>query len=375
MLEPHHVVECLNAMTKAMQHVGCASCHRTLPTVSVKHRLGVRDAENYQRRKQELLDTGRYSLQQEEQDAYQSCHDFVSQLVASPGCNHHVSRIQVHARLALLGLDNNDGDNDMTDTRDPASDGSKKLWVPTVDSSDGFEIPQKVNHQRVQYRAKQQARQATINNRRIPPLHPNIVPEIAREFPCLQVVTNGGIESLQDVQERMKERNVHGAMVGRAAINHPCAFAGVDATLFESKDGNNCCRTRRDILEQYIHYCAAQEEEFSETQRLETSKNARDEGVCGLRRALVAPAFHLMVGEDGNAGYQRLLKRLVGRPQRHSSAQMLQAAMAQVPSATLDKALEDHVAWNYVRQEFRKKHGEAASNVTKRSGALQRVIH
>ncbi|KAL3917667.1 MAG: hypothetical protein SGILL_004607, partial [Bacillariaceae sp.] len=378
MLEPQHVVECLNDMTHAIHDVATNDDNRSLPTLSVKHRLGVQDADRYQRRKQELLDSGRYSFEQEEEEAYQSCRSFVSHLVLSPSCNHDVSRIQVHGRLALLGLSSSSNDSLNEHKGEPAKiPSAPSLWMPTAEHLNAATTPTKVNHQRLQYRAKQQARQATIDNRRIPPLHPNIVPEIAREFSSkanLQVVTNGGIESIQNVKQRTVG-GVHGAMVGRAAINHPCAFSSVDA-LFGSKISEPNSNTRRGVLERYIQYCVEQEEEYRQwMQPADPSKKGSDEGVCTLRRALVAPAFHLIVGEDGNAEYQRLLKKLVGRAQRHCSSQILQAAMAQVPSATLDKDLSDHKPWDTVHQEFREKHGEAAAGATKRSGAMQRVIH
>jgi hypothetical protein len=346
------------------------------PILSVKHRLGVYDADQYQQRKHELQSNGQYSLKREEEEAYESCHNFVSQLVSSSSSNHCLSRIQVHARLALLGLDNNDIVS--TENKD------QQQHVVFQPKSSTIATSTKVNHQRVQYRVKQQARQATIDNRYIPPLHPHVVTEVARDFSStltpnnnnnLEVVTNGGIHSLDDIYERSSREqtsHVHGGMVGRAAINHPCAFASVDQSLYGVE---NNIKTRRDVLSQYIQYCQIKEEEFQGRRRSYENTETYQSDLCDLRKSLVAPAFHLMVGEEGNAEYQRLLKKLVSRSQRHPSDQMLQAAMAQVPSITLEKRLDEHTPWQKIQEEFYEAHGESTKSATKRSGAMQRIIY
>ncbi|KAG7347740.1 tRNA dihydrouridine synthase A [Nitzschia inconspicua] len=369
MLEPQHVVQCLNAMTEAMSQI-----HRSsTTTLSVKHRLGVQDANDYQKRKQQLKDAGRYSLSQEEEEAYDSCKAFVSQLVTSSHSSHNLSRIQVHARLALLGLDrsvNNDNESQQQI--------SSPLWVATRKDSPPVEEAVKINHQRVHYRAMQQARQATIDNRKIPPLHTNVVAAIARDFSSsrLQVVTNGGIQSMEDVQRRLEPDHVHGAMVGRGAINHPCSFAAVDAVLYKHCDiDSDRCGTRGQVLERYILYCTTQEDEYFQRCPHESATKEKNSDICIFRKELVAPAYHLFVGEEGNAAYQRLLKRLTSRAQRHTSAQILQASMAQLPDESLNKRIEQHLPWNRIQCEFQESYGEAAMGATKRSGAMQRIVY
>ncbi|KAG7368398.1 tRNA dihydrouridine synthase A [Nitzschia inconspicua] len=369
MLEPQHVVQCLNAMTEAMSQI-----HRSsITTLSVKHRLGVQDANDYQKRKQQLQDAGRYSLSQEEEEAYDSCKAFVSQLVTSSHSSHNLSRIQVHARLALLGLDRS-----MKNDKESQQKLSSPLWVATSKDSPPVEEAVKVNHQRVQYRAMQQARQATIDNRKIPPLHTNVVAAIARDFSSsrLQVVTNGGIQSMGDVQQRLEPDHVHGAMVGRGAINHPCSFAAVDAVLYEHCDKNSDrCGTRGQVLERYIQYCTSQEDEYFQRCPHESATKEKNSDICIFRKELVAPAYHLFVGEEGNAAFQRLLKRLTSRAQRHTSAQILQASMAQLPDESLNKRIDDHLPWNKIQCEFQESYGEAAMGATKRSGAMQRIVY
>eukprot|EP00957_Ditylum_brightwellii_P001258 98513-Ditylum_brightwellii.AAC.1 len=56
-------------------------------------------------------------------------------------------------------------------------------------------------------------------------------------------------------------------MVGRAAINHPCAFAAADKLWEEKEEGDsdgNSHRHRRptrgEVLQDYIDYCNREEE-------------------------------------------------------------------------------------------------------------------
>ena len=55
---------------------------------------------------------------------------------------------------------------------------------------------------------------------------------LAAEFPQLELVLNGGISGAAGAAEQIA-RGAAGAMVGRAAVNHPCAaLHTVDAHLY-----------------------------------------------------------------------------------------------------------------------------------------------
>jgi hypothetical protein len=68
-----------------------------------------------------------------------------------------------------------------------------------------------------------------IDNRNVPPLRPNVINLLADEFPHLELVTNGGIQSAMRLQCRVSYREdgggpMIGAMVERAVITHSPMF-------------------------------------------------------------------------------------------------------------------------------------------------------
>mmetsp|Transcript_37847 Transcript_37847/g.92117 ORF Transcript_37847/g.92117 Transcript_37847/m.92117 type:complete len:758 (+) Transcript_37847:173-2446(+) len=458
MLEPEHVVQCLNSITEGINTImnyrtikpdstAVGNNVDTPPILTLKHRLGVEDAATYQSR------TANSTSGREEQveEAYGQCYDFLSTVLNSPNANHDLKRVQVHSRYALLGLDQLEDDNGDDDGND---DEKKKpptatasLWVPGISSSNDKERSEssatstttttttqdkkskKIDHSRVQYRAKQQARQATVANRSIPPLLPEVAERIAKKFGHqIEVVTNGGIASIDDATQRgmvhplhcdgdIQNSNayerIHGVMVGRAAINHPCAFSGIDSILSGGEtlgDGNGAGITRRDVLERYAEYCDVQELDMKQKQLSQTD-------IMSARRSLVAPVYHILAGEDGsdsertdeedqvedtgnssssryrynqNAIYQRCLKKLMSRPQRHPSGDAIRAAISTVDGAaplrspksssrrsspmkksSLDKPLSDHVPIHVINE----RQSEYSHLATKRSGTFQKMIH
>lgn len=67
-------------------------------------------------------------------------------------------------------------------------------------------------------------------NREIPPLRYELVYQLKRERPALQIVLNGGIKSLAQAREHL--RHVDGVMLGRAAYDNPYLLAAVDHEIF-----------------------------------------------------------------------------------------------------------------------------------------------
>ena len=241
---------------------------------------------------------------------------------------------------------------------------------PPADVTPLSEKVGKVNHKRVQYQVKRRARQVTLQNRSVPPLRPLVVDQIAQEFSQLEVSSNGGIDSMDEIRNRVtSESAVVGAMVGRAAINHPCSFAAIDEQLWGQ---DVSFRTRRSVLSNYIEYCQQQERRLQEVLVVKNAGGLQrgttreeEESLKWHRRRLVSPIFHLFVGEDGNEPYQRRLRKLVERADRHSAHSMAAAAMAEVPTEVLDKPLHDHTPWKKI----------PAYDFVKRSGAMQRTIY
>lgn len=67
-------------------------------------------------------------------------------------------------------------------------------------------------------------------NRDIPPLDYPLVHRLKRERPELTIILNGGVPSLDAVEEQLPQ--VDGVMLGRAAYHEPCLLAQADRRIF-----------------------------------------------------------------------------------------------------------------------------------------------
>jgi tRNA-dihydrouridine synthase A len=93
-------------------------------------------------------------------------------------------------------------------------------------------------------------------NRTVPPLRYDDVYRLKTDFPTLRIEINGGITTLQQVTTHLQY--VDGAMLGRAAYDHPYLFAEADALCFGDTDRPH---TRRQVLAAMLSYlegCIAQ---------------------------------------------------------------------------------------------------------------------
>jgi tRNA-dihydrouridine synthase A len=68
------------------------------------------------------------------------------------------------------------------------------------------------------------------DNREIPPLDYALVHDLKRQRPKLQIIINGGIESVEACQSHLQ--HVDGVMVGRAAYQTPWMLSEVDGGIF-----------------------------------------------------------------------------------------------------------------------------------------------
>lgn len=326
MKDPSHVAYCLERISERIASMTLMTSRPKIQ-LSVKHRLGVAEASGYDAGADRKMD---------DTVAFTTCRQFVKAITA----NTDVTKLLVHARLGLLGdFDADDGTSDTA------------LWVPgQVTDTIG-----KVDHKREQYQAKRRARSQTIQNRSVPPLRPNVVNMLAEDMKHLEFVTNGGINSMDAIDARLqgKPSNLVGAMIGRAVINHPCSFAGVDHLWGETPTS----RTRGAVIEDYIGYCEREEERVK-------SLGATDGNILNLRQSLVAVPFQLFAGEDGSNQYQRRIRKLIHRPDRYSSHLVLKAALREVPTTSRELPVTEFVPINAI-QDF---------DFVHRSGPFQRRI-
>ena len=86
-------------------------------------------------------------------------------------------------------------------------------------------------------------------NREIPPLRYDVVANLAEDFPHLQFILNGGIETLAQAKQHL--RQFSGIMMGRAIYHDPYILATVDNDIF-SGDGEIISRDA--VLDAYCDY-------------------------------------------------------------------------------------------------------------------------
>jgi len=87
-------------------------------------------------------------------------------------------------------------------------------------------------------------------NRDVPPLNYELVYQMKREFPQLELIINGGIKTISESQEHLS--HVDGVMVGREAYHNPYIMTQVDKAIYE--DDSNDYQSRKEVLNTYMRY-------------------------------------------------------------------------------------------------------------------------
>jgi tRNA-dihydrouridine synthase A len=89
-------------------------------------------------------------------------------------------------------------------------------------------------------------------NREVPPLCYDRVYQLKEEFENLEIVINGGILALEEVEDHL--RHVDGTMIGREAYQHPYLLADVDRRFYGEGPGPS----RDEVLERFCRYVDSQ---------------------------------------------------------------------------------------------------------------------
>lgn len=106
------------------------------------------------------------------------------------------------------------------------------------------------------------ARKAWLNglspaqNRTIPPLNYERAYEVCGSKEGLDWYLNGGINTLQEAVNIFSNspNNMHGVMIGRAAMNNPCVLSKADVLLYGEECNPYSARTRQSLLLAYCDY-------------------------------------------------------------------------------------------------------------------------
>lgn len=128
-------------------------------------------------------------------------------------------------------------------------------------------------------------------NREIPPLRYDVVFQLKQDFPELEIVINGGINTLDAAEALLNQ--VDGVMLGREVYHNPFLLAQVDARIFRDE---RPLRSRQQIamaMQAYI------EQQLESGQRLHNITRH----MLGL--------FH---GADGARAWRRHLSENAGKP-------------------------------------------------------------
>jgi tRNA-dihydrouridine synthase A len=92
----------------------------------------------------------------------------------------------------------------------------------------------------------------TDKNRKIPPLQYDTVKGLKKIYPDLDFSLNGGIKTLDEIENLLKCEEFHGVMIGRAAYENPWMFADVDRRFFNKPNPSN---SRKEVALKYSEYC------------------------------------------------------------------------------------------------------------------------
>jgi tRNA-dihydrouridine synthase A len=90
-------------------------------------------------------------------------------------------------------------------------------------------------------------------NREIPPLRREVAWQLKRDFPQLEIIVNGGYQTLAEIDEALQ--HVDGVMLGREAYHNPYLMADFDARYYGD---NHDVPSRIEVLQAMQSYIALQ---------------------------------------------------------------------------------------------------------------------
>lgn len=90
-------------------------------------------------------------------------------------------------------------------------------------------------------------------NREIPPLNYELVHQLKKDLPQLEIIINGGLQTIEQCQFELG--HIDGVMVGREAYSNPWLLSEVDERLYLSEPTS---KTRFSVAEEYMTYCERQ---------------------------------------------------------------------------------------------------------------------
>jgi tRNA-dihydrouridine synthase A len=129
------------------------------------------------------------------------------------------------------------------------------------------------------------------DNREIPPLQYDVVRQVKKDFPDLQVIVNGGLREPGDIVNALD--SLDGIMLGREAYHRPVVLARLDALVFGAEPTSDDTVVRARAIERMRNYAErqlARGERLSAIVRHMQGLYAGEPGADEFRRTLTAGA-------------------------------------------------------------------------------------
>jgi tRNA-dihydrouridine synthase A len=129
------------------------------------------------------------------------------------------------------------------------------------------------------------ARKAWLNglspkeNRSVPPLQYPIVYKLKQDFPQIEIIINGGITTLEDIETHLQ--HVDGVMIGREAYANPYLLAEIEEKFYPSRA---TIKSRHEILEEYLPYIQQQLTEGNRLNLITRHLLGLYQGLAGAKR-------------------------------------------------------------------------------------------
>jgi tRNA-dihydrouridine synthase A len=157
-------------------------------------------------------------------------------------------------------------------------------------------------------------------NREIPPLQYDVVRQVKRGFPDLQVVVNGGLREPEAILGALE--GLDGIMLGREAYHRPVVLARLDALVFGAEPNPGSPPSDRETLEAAVRVRA-----IERMQRYTERQLARGEELSAVVRHMQG----LYAGEPGAQEFRRTLNEGARSP--GAGAEVLAVAAASARSS------------------------------------------
>ena len=140
-------------------------------------------------------------------------------------------------------------------------------------------------------------------NREVPPLNYEVVYRLKQDFPELDIVINGGIKTITEIETHLD--HVDGVMIGREAYANPMLIAEFDRIISSDLDPLSSICDPRQALLHYLPYMAKQVAKDEKLKHLIRHLNGLYRGRPGAKRwrRYLNELYLDRPGLDGKSGF------------------------------------------------------------------------